>query len=337
MKNLPPLPCSPAPLLWHMQLKNFSVDQSPGAILVHNLIGADGRKIFSKGHLVRAEDAEKLRALGLQTVYAAILAADDVREDVAAARLARAVAGDGVEASKPSGGRVNLYGTSSGFLRVDLQKLKRINELRGVTLATISNYSLGAPKKMLATLKTIGLALPEKILRDAETIGAAVRIAAVAKKNAAIILTGSANGKARVQELFLPAIRARIIAGGAQVIAEDFVAEDEIEIARAIEQAITRAGAQIVVLAGETSIMDEADITPRGIARAGGAIEVYGAPVEPGNLMLLAYRGDTPILGAPGCIKSRATNVVDLILPRLLIGERVSRAEVIELAEGGLL
>jgi molybdopterin biosynthesis enzyme len=111
----------------------------------------------------------------------------------------------------------------------------------------------------------------------------------------------------------------------------------------------------MILLAGETSIMDADDIVPRGIQRAGGAIELYGAPVEPGNLLLLAYKpgevsfdsatlrsgrstqGSIPILGAPGCIKSRATNVVDLILPRLLLGERVTRAEIIELAEGGLL
>ena len=107
-------------------------------------------------------------------------------------------------------------------------------------------------------------------------------------------------------------------------------------MARAIEEAM-RKGAQMIVLAGETSVMDEEDITPRGIKQAGGEVVLYGAPVEPGNLLLLAYRGSVPIIGAPGCIKSRETNVVDLILPRLLIGERVTRAEVIELAEGGLL
>ncbi|MBI3915196.1 MAG: molybdopterin-binding protein [Chloroflexi bacterium] len=320
-----------------MRLESISVSESIGAILIHNIIGADGRKVFSKGHLVSAQDVEKLRALGMPSVYAAMLDAGDVREDDAAARLARAVAGDGIDRSKPSGGRVNLYATNTGFLRVGSQKLKRLNELRGVTLATIPSYSSVAPKKMIATLKTIGLALPEKILREAEQIGAVVSVAPVARQNAAIILTGSASGKARVQELFLPPIRARIEAAGARVVVEDFVAEDEAEIAQAIERAVTRAGVQLIVLAGETSIMDADDITPRGIERAGGEIELYGAPVEPGNLLLLAYRGDTPIIGAPGCIKSRETNVVDLILPRLLIGERVARADVIALAEGGLL
>ena len=323
-----------------MQLKNIPIDQSSGAVLVHNIMDAEGHKALAKGHLLRAEDIDKLRALGRQMVYAALLDRDDVREDDAAARVARAVAGDAIELSKPSGGRVNFYAARRGFLRVNVSALQRLNELNGITLATISRYASVAPKKMVATLKTIGLALPEVTLRTAEEIahdsGAVLSIAPAQNQKVAIILTGSENGKAKVQATFAPPIRARIEDLGAQVIAEDYVAEDEGAIANAIERA-ARGDAQMIVLAGETSAMDADDITPRGIKRAGGAIELYGAPVEPGNLLLLAYRGNTPILGAPGCIKSRETNVCDLILPRLVAGERVTRTDVIALAEGGLL
>jgi len=320
-----------------VQLKHIPLDQSIGTILVHNIVGADGRKAFTKGHLVRAEDIEALRALGKETVYAAILEPGDMREDDAAARLARAVAGDGIELSQPSGGRVNFYATQRGFLRVNRDALGRINALNGVTLATIARYSALGPKKMIATLKTIGLALPEATLREAEEIvgagGVVLSIATAQNQKVAIILTGSEHGRAHTRETFAPPIRARIEELGAQVITEEFVAEEENAIARAIE----KSDAQMIVIAGETSIMDADDVTPRSIKRAGGKVVLYGAPVEPGNLLLLAYRGDVPIIGAPGCIKSRETNVVDLILPRLLIGERVTRADVIELAEGGLL
>jgi len=319
-----------------MKLQNIPIENSIGAILVHNVIGADGRKALSKGRAIRAEDIAILRALGKTTVYVAMLDPTDGREDDAAARLARAVAGDAVVPSTPSGGRVNFYPANPGFLRVDRERLKQINELQGVTLATIQNYSAIQPKKMIATLKTIGLALPENTLREAEKIGATMSIASVKNQNVAIILTGSENGKAKTQETFTPPIRARVEELGARVVSESYVTENESEIARAIESAIG-AGAQLVIIAGETSIMDAQDITPRGIENAGGKIEVYGAPVEPGNLLLLAYRDGVPILGAPGCVKSRETNVVDLILPRLLMGERVTRADVNELAVGGLL
>ncbi|MBI5031315.1 MAG: molybdopterin-binding protein [Chloroflexi bacterium] len=323
-----------------MQLKNILIDKSVGAILVHNIMGADGRKAFSKGHVVVAGDVEKIRALGRETVYAAILDADDVREDDAAVRLARTVVGDGIELSKPSGGRVNFYSTLPGFLRVNTDALKRINELECVTLATLERYSAVVPKKMIATLKTIGLALPESILQEAEKIvgarGKALSIAPVQNQKVAIILTASANGMQKVQETFSLPIRTRIEELGGQVVAEAYVLENANAIQETI-YSVLDSGAQMIMIAGETSIMDADDITPRGIKQAGGAIVVYGAPVEPGNLLLLAYRGNVPIIGAPGCIKSRETNAVDLILPRLMIGERVTRADVVELAEGGLL
>jgi molybdenum cofactor cytidylyltransferase len=91
------------------------------------------------------------------------------------------------------------------------------------------------------------------------------------------------------------------------------------------------------VLAGETAIVDRQDIAPRAIERAGGEIEVFGAPVDPGNLLLLAYVGAIPVVGAPGCARSRKTNVVDELLPRLLAGERVRRSDVAEIGAGGLL
>lgn len=323
-----------------MHLGNVPLEQAVGAVLVHNIVGTDGRKVLSKGRVVRADDLATLKALGKETVYAAILEPGDIREDEAAERLARLVAGNGIDLSKPSGGRVNFYSTERGFLRVDDELLRRINALPGIALATIPRYSPVMPKKMVATLKTIGLALPGVTVAQAEQVvregGTVFSITAIGKSQIALILTGSANGQARVREVFAPPIRARVEELGAQIISEQYVAEDEGAIAGAIRAALD-AGAQLVILAGETSIMDAEDISPRGIRRAGGGIELFGAPVEPGNLTLLAYCGAVPIIGAPGCIKSRETNAVDLILPRLLAGDRVTRADVIALADGGLL
>ena len=129
-----------------MRLENIPIEQSAGAILVHNITAADGHKALSKGRVIRAEDVATLRAIGKSTVYVALLDPGDVREDDAAARLVRSVASQAIEASKPSGGRVNLYATQSGFLRLNVETLKRLNELNGVTLATIKNYAPVAPK-----------------------------------------------------------------------------------------------------------------------------------------------------------------------------------------------
>ena len=96
-------------------------------------------------------------------------------------------------------------------------------------------------------------------------------------------------------------------------------------------------GAGLVVLAGESAIMDRYDIAPRAVERAGGEVICFGAPVDPGNLLMLAYVGDVPVLGAPGCARSPKTNVIDWVLPRLLAGERLARADILALGHGGLL
>lgn len=329
-------PRAPSRRMPTMKLDNLPIDQAVGAILVHNIVGADGRKVLSKGRALTSDDLEKLRVLGKSSVYVARLDADDVREDDAAARLAQIVAGDCIESSKPNGGRVNFSSTNRGILKVDVNRLKRLNECQGITLATKPNYSLAAPQKMIATLKTIGLAVSASILRRAEEIGKVFEVVVPQIQRVAILLTGSELGKQRTQETFLPPIRARVEELSGQVVAETFVAENTNAIQEMIYSMLD-AGAQMIIIAGETSVMDADDITPRGIKQAGGNIELYGAPVEPGNLLLLAYRGDVPIIGAPGCVKSRETNVIDLILPRLFVGEKVARADVIELAEGGLL
>lgn len=114
----------------------------------------------------------------------------------------------------------------------------------------------------------------------------------------------------------------------------------EDDAARALAQALVRhaqAGAQLLILAGETAIMDRRDIVPRAIERANGEGACFGAPVDPGNLLMVAYLGDQPILGAPGCARSRKVNVVDWALPRLLAGDRLTRADITSLSVGGLL
>jgi molybdopterin biosynthesis enzyme len=123
---------------------------------------------------------------------------------------------------------------------------------------------------------------------------------------------------------------------GSRVLTTRYVESEEQLIASAIGQ-LRAAGAQLLVIAGETSIMDRDDVTPAGVRLAGGRVEHYGAPVEPGNLLLLAYMGELPVLGAPGCVRSRDINIVDLVLPRLLAGEQLRAADIIALGHGGLL
>lgn len=321
-----------------MKLKTLAVKDALGSILIHNVADEKGHKALMKGKRLDEGGIEKLLGLGKMSVYVGVLEPGDVREDDAAARIAQAVRGMQLAASKPVGGRVNLTAEGSGLFKVNAELLNKINAIEGVTVATIPQNTVVASKKMVATIKTIGLALSESALAEVEAItreGEVLSVKPFKAVRAAIVLTGDQSSRERVEGTFVPAIRSRVEELGGKVVSTSYVAEDENEIAAALIKAARNS--DCIILAGETSIMDVDDITPRGIKRAGGKIELYGAPVEPGNLLLLAYRDDIPIIGAPGCVKSRDTNVVDLILPRLLAGEHVTRADIIELANGGLL
>ncbi len=323
-----------------MKLAYISIDQAVDGILVHHVADAQGHKALPKGHQLTAADIDKLRALGKGQVYVALLEPNDVREDDAITRIAQAVVGDNVSMTPANSGRVNLLATTRGVFKVNAEALRRLNSIDGVTAATIPANTVVEPKRMLATLKTIGLALPERALQEVESIaqecGPAVGVRALSATRVAVILTGSPEAQTRVTNTYTPPIRGRVEELGGQIVSEVYVAEDYSQIAGAISRALAD-HVDCIILAGETSIMDADDITPRGIKAAGGTIELYGAPVEPGNLLLLAYCGKVSIVGAPGCVKSRDTNVVDLVLPRLLAGERVARADVVALANGGLL
>lgn len=322
-----------------MQLRSVSREEAVGGVLVHNITDARGHKALKKGHRVIAGDVEKLRALGLTRVAVAFLDAGDVPENEAANRIARAVAGPHLAPSPVGTGRINLLAAAHGVLNVDDTLLTQVNSLEGITVATIPAHTVVAPDKMVATIKTIGLAVPRAsldALEDLTASGTVLELAPLKPLRVALLLTGSVQSRAAVERTFTPAIRGRVEDLGGELISAEYAAHEPDAIATALSHALG-ARADLVILAGETSIMDATDVTPEGIRAAGGSVELYGAPVEPGNLLLLAYAGQVPILGAPGCVRSRATNVVDLILPRLFAGEHLSKPDILALANGGLL
>ncbi len=323
-----------------MKVAKVSVEKAVGHILLHNQTGSDGRKVLKKGHRLAAEDLPKLQALGREEVYVAILKGGDIEENEAARRLGEAVAGPALTTSSATTGRVNLLAAAAGLLKVDIDRLRAFNSLEGLTLATRPTNTVVQPKKMVGTIKVIPYGVPEASLLAAETLlnrgQPVVTIKPFTVRHAVLITTGSETAQDKVTGDFTPALRERLAAYGTALQAGPYVAEDEQAISQALAGALQE-GAEMVLVAGETSVMDADDITPRAIKALGGQIVHHGAPVEPGNLLLLAYYGDVAIVGAPGCARSQSYNVVDMILPRLAAGERLTRGDLIELGHGGLL
>jgi molybdenum cofactor cytidylyltransferase len=251
-----------------------------------------------------------------------------------------------------------LLADETGILRIDVDRLSRINELDGITLATITSHFPVSVRQIVATVKIIPYAVPESTVSAVEAIANPVRLVpnskeadgankknsmvsvdALLSKSVGMILSGSNSLHARLVTDFAP-LRERIEKLGSSVDRTDLVAlddeADEATLAEMLRQQID-SGIRMILLAGETAIMDSHDIVPRAVVRAGGHIESVGAPVDPGNLLMLAYIGDVPVVGAPGCARSRKTNIVDWILPRLLVGDTLTRRDIVALGHGGLL
>ena len=316
-----------------------------GKILGHNIAGSDGKRLLRKGKPLSQADLSALAGIGRQSVYVAELEPGDVDENNAARRVARAIAGPGLRLPGAASGRANALAAVLGVLRVDAARLDQLNNLEGVTVATLAAHSPVRPHQIAATVKIIPFALPEATVLAAEALAVGpsgtplLRVDALPARSVSVIFSGSPALRDRLTADFAPLLE-RLENLGAQVVSLDFVPlEDESGealLARTLE-ARRAAGSQMIVLAGETAIMDRHDLVPRAVERAGGHVEALGAPVDPGNLLMVAYLGDVPVVGAPGCARSRKVNIVDWVLPRLLAGDRLTRADLTALGHGGLL
>lgn len=324
---------------------HLPIAEAIGHILRHNITDTNGHKTLRKGHRLVNEDLPQLQALGLHTIHVAILEPDDIHENTAAHRLAITITGDNLRITPPTAGRVNLLAETAGILHINQTTLHHINNLDGLTIATLPSDTLVHPRQRVTTIKIIPFAIPEPLLTQAEaacrTNGSIVKIHPLRPHTVGVILVSSAAARPRIERSTYPAIAARVTELGSTLEPLRWTHPEDSAIATAIDE-LRRTGAQLLITIGETSIMDRNDTIPQGICRAGGRIEHYGAPVEPGNLLLLGYINDLkggtiPILGAPGCARSRDKNIIDLVLPRLLADEHLTRQHIIALGHGGLL
>lgn len=323
-----------------MRLQYFKLADARGKFLCHNVVDARGRKVLHKGTRLGPEEIATLRELGYTEVWAAELEPDDVHEDEVARRVTEALAGEGTALSALATGRANLKACTTGVLHIDVEALQRLNRIPGLAIATKPRHTLVRIGEIVATIKVVPYAMPRARVEEAVAVardaGAVIAVRSLPARRVGILLTGAPVSEAQVRRVYDTAVRERLEEWGSTVIETLFVPEDPHAIAQGLQQLLD-AGAEMVVIAGETSVVDEDDITPRGVRQAGGHIEAYGVPVDPGNLLMLAYLDGRPVVGAPGCVRSRSTNVVDLVVPRLLAGERLTRDDLVALGHGGLV
>ena len=314
------------------------LEEARGAVLAHTL-RLPG-KVLKKGTVLDEAAIAALKDAGRRDVIAARLEAGDVPEDEAADRIANLLMSPLVARSRASTGRVNLFAESAGLFTADAGLIDRINQVdESITVATLPNRSVVAAKEMLATIKVIPFAVPGAVLGVIEALCKGrqpITVQPFRKLAVGLVLTELPGIKESVMEGAVEATAARVEALMGTLLPVERVRHEEGPVADALTR-LRKAGAELLLVAGASAVVDRRDIAPAAILRAGGAIEHFGMPVDPGNLICLGRIGEIPALVLPGCARSPKLNGFDWVLQRIFAGQRVTARDVMGMGVGGLL
>lgn len=322
-----------------MKAQTIDVRQSSGRILCCTVFRPGGRKLLAKGHVLSEEDVRLLETEGMGQVWVTELEEGEIAEDDAVSQAAAEMACGGVEIRLAAGGRANLFATESCCVLVDDELLRQINCTASLVIATNLNFSYATAGQRIATVKSAPFAVSreqlEIVVNMMKERGPILQARPIRNPSIAVLYTDLVHGD-RARQLFETVMRQRMERFGATVHFALSSTEDETNVARAVTH-LLRTNPTAILIASTTAPAGPEDAVGKGLSRIGCHLERFLAPVEPGNLMLLSYKDDIPIISAPGCFRSAKTNVVDLILPPMLSRYRISGWEIACLGHGGLL
>ena len=320
-----------------MRFGPVPVEEAVGAISAHMIRAGDA--LVRKGALISEEIAARLKQAGIETVVAARLEAGDVGENEAALRLAEALAGDNVTVERPFTGRSNLYAKRAGVFVVAKGVLDDLNAVdEAITAATLPAYKPVVAGEMIGTVKIIPYAVAGAALGRALAIAGqgTLRVAPYARRNVAVISTVLPGLKPSIILKTLNVLRKRLDPAGARIAVERRVPHETEALGRELtDPAVSQA--DLIVVFGASAIADRRDVIPAAIEHAGGRIERFGMPVDPGNLLLVGALNGKPLVGAPGCARSPKENGFDWVLQRLLADLPITHGDIAALGVGGLL
>ena len=310
--------------------------EARGAILAHSH-RLEGR-MLRKGAVLDEPALDALRAAGLAEIIAARLEPGDVPEDIAADRLATKLLSPRLTRTRAATGRVNLAAETAGVLLVDGAKIDRLNGVdEALTIGTLADGAVVAKRDLVATVKIIPFAVPGTLVQVAETVaahgGPALRLCPFRPLTVGLVVTELPGIKENATDKTIAVTEARVVALGGRMLPARRVHHDTPSIAAALEGLMAQ-GAELLLVAGASAVVDRRDVGPEGIVRAGGEILHFGMPVDPGNLICLGRIGARPALVLPGCARSPKQNGIDMVLPRLFAGLPVA---VDRFGVGGLL
>ena len=311
--------------------------RAAGGILAHAIV-VNGAK-WKKGKRLAAADCKALLAAGVGQVVVAMPQPGDLLEDEAAAQVAAAFVGKNVRHGAPFTGRVNLFAQCDGLLRFNAAAANALNKISPrITAATLPPFARVCKGDLLATIKIIPFAVAGALCRRAAARRVAFEVLPFVRRRLALAQTLAPGAKAEaLADKTRKVTSARLAGYGAQIVSEARTPHNAKALAAAIKKTMAQSAPQVLLVAGAQAVSDEKDIVPAAVVAAGGRVLRVGMPVDPGNLLLLAQIGQTPVVGLPGCAKSPKANGLDWALNRLLAGLPLASAHIAEWGVGGLL
>lgn len=325
-----------------MKKEIIKTEEAVGKILAHDITrivkGEFKGSVFKKGHVIREEDVETLLNVGKSNIYVLELAGNEVHEDEAGIRLGEAIKGSGLYTAGPKESRVNVFAEHDGLLKINVDAVNKMNSLPYIIVSTLPNNLTVKKDQMIAGTKVIPLVIDSADLEAAEKAadeaGWVLEVKPFQKKKVGCVITGSEVFYNRIPDGFAPVITEKVESYGSEIL-EITYAPDDVDIISEKILDLKNKGAELIFTTGGMSV-DPDDLTPTAIQNAGAEIVTYGASALPGAMFMMAYLDDIPIMGVPACGMFFRTTVVDLLLPRILAGEKIVRSDITELGVGGL-
>ena len=324
-------------------LKKIKLKDAVGTKLAHDITeirpGEFKGPAFHKGHTVCNDDLCRLQKLGKNNLYVIDLEDDEIHENQAAAILADALAGEGIAwKDEPHEGKINLVAATDGLFKVDTTALAAFNMVDEVMCASLHNHTLVKKGEKVAATRAIPLVMKRVAIERAAAIarqnGAVLAVKSLRRAKVGLVVTGNEVYHGLIEDRFAPILSEKVTALGSKVDGIAFAPDDEELIAKAIGNHLDR-GCDLIMLSGGMSV-DPDDVTRQGIRIAGATELNYGSAVLPGAMFLAAYIGEIPLLGVPACGMYHRITVLDLVLPRILAGEHIGKAQLAFLGHGGL-
>lgn len=323
--------------------KTIHVTEAVGAVLAHDITeirpGEFKGRAFKKGHVVKAEDVCHLQRLGKEHLFVLQVADDEMHENDAAFAIANALMGDGVAIKgDPKEGKISIIAGRDGLLKIDRDALLEFNMLGEVMCATLHDNTIVKKGQTVAGTRAIPLVVKKHIVDAAVAVGAKgrtiIQVKEVRKPKVGVVITGNEVYHGRIKDAFAPVITRKIEEIGGDLVGVYYAPDDKAFIVDRLRE-LLKAGADLLITTGGMSV-DPDDVTRFAIRELGATDITYGSAVLPGAMFLTAYLGEVPILGIPACGMYAKTTIFDLVLPRILAGEKIGRRELAALGHGGL-